>query len=233
MYRHWWYRGRRVVTRWLIRRAGAPLGGLVLDFGCGTGHMGPVLAQFGEVTGVDSDPAAFDVGRYKDYSRVVVASDLDDPAFPDGPFALIALLDVLEHVENDQALLAGLARHLAPSGQIVASVPLWPELFCEADRLAGHYRRYTPSSFLQLARSSGLEVVASTGYVVALLPIARLQRRRVIAGAAGATEEFRVPWAPVNAVLSAVAMIEGWLGGVIGLRPGLSLVAVLRPSSMS
>jgi len=231
MDRHWWYRGRRVVTKWLARRAHIPRGGRVLDFGCGTGHMGRVLSEFGDVIGVEAATDALAIGSFQDYSEIIVASSLQDPAFPAGEFDLIALLDVLEHVEDDRAMLSELARRLTPAGCVVVSVPLWPDLFGEGDRIAGHFRRYTPASFLECANDSGLEMVVSTGYVVALLPLARLQRRRVIAGAASPTEEFRAPWAPVNAGLSAMAMAEGFIGGAIGLPPGLSLVAILKPSS--
>ena len=231
MEQHWWYRGRRVVTKWLVRRARATRGGRVLDFGCGTGHMGRVLAEFGDVIGVETAPDALALGSYDDYSQVVVASSFDDPAFPSGDFDLIALLDVLEHVEDDCAMLSGLSQRLSPSGFIVVSIPLWPELFGDGDRVAGHFRRYTPASFLECATNAGLEVAISTGYVVALLPFARMQRRRVIEGAASATDEFQVPWAPLNAGLSAIAMTEGFVGGAIGLPPGLSLVAILKPSA--
>jgi len=233
MDQHWWYRGRRVVTKGLVRRGGVQRGGLVLDFGCGTGHMGPVLAEFGEVIGVEAATDALEVGSYDAYSRVVVASDLTDPVVPVGPFELIALLDVLEHVEDDLAMLSELRRRLTPAGRIIVSVPLWPDLFGEGDRFAGHFRRYTPESFLALAANSGLSAIVSTGYVVALLPAARLQRRLVKVGAASATQELRVPWAPVNAALSALAMTEGFVGGRFGLPPGLSLVAILKRASTS
>jgi len=190
--------------------------------------MGPVLKAFGAVTGVDASAEALEAGNYDDYSRVVLASGLQDPAFPSGTFDLIALLDVLEHVDDDRDLLVGLAERLTENGKIAVSVPLWPELFGESDRAAGHYRRYTPISFLECVRDAGLEVVASTGYVVALLPFARLQRRRVLAGTVSATEEFLVPWGPFNVALSAWAVLEGFVGGRVGLPPGLSLVAILR-----
>jgi SAM-dependent methyltransferase len=230
MRRHWWYRGRRVVVARLARRAGVTTGD-VLDCGCGTGHMGRVLKAFGTVTGVDASADALKAGNHDDYVRLVLASGLEDPAFPAGTFDLIALLDVLEHVEHDTALLSGLAERLNVNGAIAVSVPLWPELFGETDRVAGHYRRYTPTSFLECVRDAGLEVVASTGYVVALLPLARLARHGVLAGKADATEDLRVPWGPLNATLSAWAMLEGLVGGDVGLPPGLSMVAILRPAN--
>jgi SAM-dependent methyltransferase len=74
MARHWWYRGRAVAVTALLGRAGAPRGGRVLDYGCGTGHMGKSLSRFGELFGVDGEQAALDAGRaiggYRHYAWV-------------------------------------------------------------------------------------------------------------------------------------------------------------------
>src|SRR5262245_14845383 len=54
---HWWFRGRRRILRQLLRRVALPVGGRVLDVGCGTGANGPVLAdRAGLVVGLDASP---------------------------------------------------------------------------------------------------------------------------------------------------------------------------------
>jgi SAM-dependent methyltransferase len=230
MERHWWYRGRRVLVRSFLRRGGTGRTGRVLDLGCGTGHMGMTLSEFGTVVGVESSPEALAVGRYAGYSQVIQAGSVTDPGFPEGHFHLISLLDVLEHVEDDRVLLGSLAERLATGGRLLVSVPLWPDLFGEEDRLAGHYRRYTPESLAEIAQSAGLEILLSTGYVVALFPVARRQRELVRAGKASPTAELQVPVAPLNAAVSAVAMAEGFVSGTFGLQPGLSLFALMGRS---
>ena len=229
MRRHWWYRGRRIAVRSLLRRAGVGKGGRVLDFGCGTGHMGGVLAKFGSVVGVDGSADALAVGDFTSYASVGQASSLTDPGFPEAPFDLIACLDVLEHVEDDVVLLAELKALLSPHGALVVSVPMDPELFCLMDELAGHVRRYMRKSFETACAGAGLEMVAFTGYVVALQPLARWHRRRIMAGKATPEDEMEVPSAPVNAMFSLIAAAEGSLARWISLPGGLSLVAVLKP----
>jgi SAM-dependent methyltransferase len=241
MARHWWYRGRAATVAALLRRAGAGRGGRVLDYGCGTGHMGRALARFGEVYGVDGEQAALDAGtaiggygRYAWVGRATlgctgadVANGAGDDAVPSGPFTVIACLDVLEHVPDDAGLLCALTGRLARGGFLVVSVPVRPDLFCEIDRIAGHVRRYSPARLARLFADAGLRPVAGTGYVVALLPAAVLHRRRILAGRGAARAELVIPAAPLNAALSAVAVAEGRLARFVSLPPGLSQITVL------
>jgi SAM-dependent methyltransferase len=91
-------------------------------------------------------------------------------------FGWLLLLDVLEHVEHDAALLAGLAReNLEPGGRALVSVPAWPALFNQHDRNLGHLRRYSPRRCLELLRQSGLRVLLSGGLFTSLLPLRAAQ----------------------------------------------------------
>jgi len=226
---HWWYRGRRIAVRSLLRRAGVVHRGRVLDYGCGTGNMGSTLAEYGTVTGVDGSADALAVGDFRFYASVSRAPSPTDADFPTGPFELIACLDVLEHVEDDAGLLAQLKALLSPGGTLVVSVPMDPELYCLVDERAGHVRRYTRDRFEQACATAELEMAVASGYIVILEPLARWHRRRIMAGKATPDEEMDVPSAPVNAVLSLVAAGEGLVMRWRSLPDGLSLVAVLTP----
>jgi len=228
MRRHWWYRGRRAAVASLLRRAKVPRGGSVLDFGCGTGHMGTLLAGYGPVTGVDASRDALELGDFRAYESVHLAWGPEDAEFPRGAYHLVSVLDVLEHVPDDRALLRALADQMTDDGRIVVSVPMDPSLFCAVDELAGHHRRYTREAVLELTEAVGLECEAATGYVVALLPLARRQRRRVMAGNAQPQDELRVPGRLVNGALSLVAVTEGGLARWRALPEGLSWMMVLR-----
>jgi len=190
--------------------------------------MGTLLARYGPVTGVEASSDALELGDFAAYESVHLASGPEGPGFPHGSYHLISLLDVLEHVPDDRALLSALVEEMPRDGRIVASVPLDPSLFCTVDELAGHQRRYTRAAFVQLAAAAGLESEAATGYVVALLPLARRQRRRVMAGRAQPLDELRVPRPAVNAALSLIAVAEGRLARWYELPAGLSWIAVLK-----
>jgi hypothetical protein len=190
--------------------------------------MGALLARYGPVTGVDASRDALELGDVRACEGVHLSSGLEDPGFPHGSYHLISLLDVLEHVPDDGALRSALVDEMPRDGRLVAAVPMDPSLFCAVDEPTGHQRRDTRTAVVQLAEAAGLECEATTGYVVVLLPLARWQRRRVMAGRARPQDEMRVPGLALNAVLSLVAVAEGRVVRWYELPAGLSWIAVLK-----
>jgi 2-polyprenyl-3-methyl-5-hydroxy-6-metoxy-1,4-benzoquinol methylase len=101
----------------------------VLDAGCGTGRVGVELARRGvRVVGVDLDADMLEVARSKapgiDWRHADLATvDLTDAA----PFdVVVAAGNVMIFVEHgtEAAVVANLARHLAPGGALVAGFQL-------------------------------------------------------------------------------------------------------------
>lgn len=100
----------------------------VLDIGCGTGFLLERLAERGFAgVGIDLSPESVEHARRRlaeigaaDRLTAVVGSAYEPPA---GPFDLIALTDVLEHLEDPRACLAALRARLAPDGLLVISTP--------------------------------------------------------------------------------------------------------------
>jgi 2-polyprenyl-3-methyl-5-hydroxy-6-metoxy-1,4-benzoquinol methylase len=152
-------------------------------------------------------------------------------------FQLVLLLDVLEHVADDEAFLAGtVLQRLSPGGTLIASVPAHPCLYSEHDRMLLHERRYRPAEFLQLV-SRHLEVVAGgTLFTSLLLPRAiqvLLERAgwKLAARGIGAWGHGRGVTAALTSALAADARIGTALARR-GIRlPGLSTWVVARRSA--
>ncbi|MCB9170918.1 MAG: glycosyltransferase [Flavobacteriales bacterium] len=121
-------RHRRIMG-WLAK-AGSHARSRVLEIGCGVGTQTELMAQVvteGRILAIDISPKSVEIARKRLAGRSQVefiAGDILELALQ-GPFDLIVLPDVLEHIPKaDHAALFGkLARLLAPEGTIVVHIP--------------------------------------------------------------------------------------------------------------
>ena len=65
-------------------------------------------------------------------------------------FDLILVADVIEHVEDDMAILQYLSELLNKNGQILITVPAFDFLFSNKDKVLRHYRRYTKKNIKKI-----------------------------------------------------------------------------------
>jgi 2-polyprenyl-3-methyl-5-hydroxy-6-metoxy-1,4-benzoquinol methylase len=116
--------------RALLRRY-PPAGKRVLDFGCMDGVFTLELQELGgEATGYDVSPAAI---RQAEQFRGGAARPVFTMARPAaGGFDLVYCQEVLEHVEDDSALIGELVSYLAPGGSVVGTTPVG-EYFWDPD----------------------------------------------------------------------------------------------------
>jgi SAM-dependent methyltransferase len=84
--------------------------------------------------------------------------------FADRCFDLLCALDIIEHVEDDRAMFAELARVAAPGATLLMSAPLHPGHWSAFDEFVGHRRRYEPQSLLALIEEQGCSVEQSAVY---------------------------------------------------------------------
>src|SRR3954469_19456885 len=106
----------------------------ILDAGCGTGTMLGYLARFGEAQGIDTDEEAVRFCHMRGITSVSRVDSLPLP-FPDNTFDLITALDVIEHIEDDRAMLRELYRITAPGGIFLFSVPAYRFLWGPQDEI--------------------------------------------------------------------------------------------------
>jgi SAM-dependent methyltransferase len=76
----------------------------------------------------------------------------------------VVLMNVLEHIRDDRAVLAELRQYLAPGGRIVVLVPACQWAFGPTDTRLGHYRRYTKKYTCQLLADLQLELASLRYY---------------------------------------------------------------------
>ncbi len=227
---HWWYRARREVLRELIRRRiRLPEDARILEVGCGTGHNLPMLGGFGRLDAIEVDGAARAIASRR-LGHAVMDSPLPGLAgVPTGAYDLIAMLDVLEHVEEDQAALTSLARRLRPNGRLLITVPAHPWMWSAHDEVNHHKRRYTRRTLSKVVADAGLKLEMLSWFNSLLFPLAAAAR---VAGRITGKEDSddKLPPAPVNRLFEMLFGLERYAIGRVPLPPGVSLAAIVSAS---
>jgi hypothetical protein len=87
----------------------------------------------------------------------------------------ILLMDVLEHCEDDAALLQKAKEVATANTTFYISVPAYQQLFSKHDVKLKHYRRYSENQLRKLCKQTGLVVVESGYFFSSLLLIRCIQ----------------------------------------------------------
>jgi len=226
---HWWFVGhRRIIASLLEHRLGSDRSSdrQILDVGCGTGTNLEELGRFGIVKGVDVEPEAVRLCRRAGWDvEHVPAGRLP---FEDDSFDLVTMLDVIEHVDDDQKLLREATRLLAPGGLVLVMVPASPWMWGAQDEIAHHYRRYTRRRLLESLEHADLEPSGSSYFNTLLFPpIAAIRLlRRLSPGREEVRSDFELnqPGA-MNRLLARVFSFEARLLPRVEMPFGVSVVA--------
>jgi SAM-dependent methyltransferase len=230
---HWWFVGKRLLVAALLEGELAPAERRVLDVGCGTGGVLAHLAGRSATFGVDRSPRALEHCRARGIERVACAEAGGLPFAP-ASFDVVLLLDVLEHVPDEAALLGAVRRLLRPKGVVLVSVPAFQFLWSTHDDVLMHLRRYTAGGLRRALERGGFSVRRLTytnvaAFAPALVVRGMLQRLGV-PRARGTDFRTHARW--VNRALLATYELEAALLRRRGRLPvGLSVAAVAAPIS--
>ncbi|AJP73076.1 class I SAM-dependent methyltransferase [Sphingomonas hengshuiensis] len=226
---HWWYRARReILSDYLERWGGLPQGARILEIGCGTGHNLPMLAQFGEVDAIEIDETARTFASER-LGKPVGSSPLPElTGVEPGSYDLVAVLDVVEHVEDDVAALKAMATALKPGGKILITVPAHQWMWSAHDVVNHHKRRYSKATLVAALDKAGL-AHRKLGWFNSLLFPAAVAAR--IAGKLTGKDDSddSPPPRALNAVFEKIFGLERHLVGRVPLPPGLSLIVLASP----
>jgi SAM-dependent methyltransferase len=244
--RHWWFVGRRKILRELVHRISPPPASdlietkkrsIVVDIGCGTGANLAALAGEYQCVGIDTSAEAIALARRRFPGVTFVCGSAPQDVAPWLKQASVVMLtDVLEHVENDRALLASIVKACPPGTQILITVPADMRLWSPHDVAFGHYRRYDADNLAAVWAGLPVSPRLVSHFNTRLYPVVRAVRamsqwRGRTAGEANT--DFKLPLKPINAALE--KCFEGEAPRLLravdthkrAYRRGVSLVAVL------
>jgi SAM-dependent methyltransferase len=174
-----WFRSRNALIVWALRRY-FPDARSMLEIGCGTGYvLRGVRSAFPDMRLVGGElfPAGLAVAAQRVPDAELLELDARELPFK-AEFDVVGAFDVLEHIDEDERVLAGMYEALRPGGGLIVTVPQHPRLWSAVDEYSRHVRRYRRSELLAKLRESGFGVIRWTSFVSFLLPVLALSRLR-------------------------------------------------------
>jgi SAM-dependent methyltransferase len=230
---HFWRNAKRQLVLELIAERFPGRRDLhLVDIGGAASLIASDMQAFGRVETVEPDAAMVAV------ARSAQGIEVHQGNLPDGlptmaPAHVVTLLDVIEHIEDDETALRAVKPLLTPDGVVIITVPALKWLWNDHDVALHHKRRYTRESLAQLFEICGYRIERLSYWTSLLLPL--------LAGSRAASKlkpkqsgppvyDIKVPALPINALLDGVMTAERKLLKHRDMPLGSSLFAVIRPA---
>lgn len=149
-----------------------------LEIGCGTGFViSGISKRFPDLRLIGSE--YLEEGLVYARQRVPTAEfmQMDARCIPyESDLDAVGAFDLLEHIEEDEAVLQQIYKALKLGGVVTITVPQHHWLWSAVDEYACHVRRYGTNELHQKVCRAGFEIIRSTSFVSSLLPVMYLSR---------------------------------------------------------
>jgi len=135
---------------------------VILEVGCSSGFMIRLIRQhLPHAIIMGSDVVSEPLKRLAASMPGIplVEFDLVRCPLPDGIFDALVLLNVLEHIDDDQAAVEQVHRVLKYGGVALIEVPAGPHLYDVYDKMLLHRRRYRLSELTVLLENAGFKIM--------------------------------------------------------------------------
>lgn len=216
-------------TQWILSQFVSWIRGDVAEVGAGMGHVTRFLPRFqmDRLVVLEPDRGLSEILRYtigNDEQVCLSSQTLLEYARsnPNEFFDALLYINVLEHIEEDEAELRLMAERLRPGGAALIFVPAFRCLFSHYDRRVGHCRRYTAPELRRKIKCAGLQLhelryMDLAGFFIWFIAC-RLLRMQPSTGRVGLYDRFLVPVSraiearyrpPLGKNLLAIAVKEG------------------------
>lgn len=228
-----WFRSRnRIIVRTFRKYLQQPDRPRVLEIGCGTGFVLSALHAQNRFDLVGAEQHAAGLVWARRRLPEVEFEHLDARHLPyQAAFDAVGAFDVIEHIPEDEEVMASAHRALRPNGLFILTVPQHAWLWSAVDEQAHHQRRYTRAELRTKLERNGFKVRFFSSFVFVLLPLMYLARlRRKPAGKAATTsagrDELALPKVLDRMMEAAMRIDEALIAAGVSLPVGGSLLAV-------
>jgi len=228
---HWWFQARKkILTKLTEKYYKYQPEAKVLDIGCGTGAILEQLKGLGKVWGIEKDKLAVDYCRQK-MPKANITQGIFPEEVPAEKFDLVTILDVLEHIADDEKALQKASEILKPAGVLIVTVPAYKFIWSSHDQVNQHYRRYTLTELKQKLKKTGLRIKKISYFnTILFLPIVIGKVAKRIFGSSKPTSHLKDGLPPVflNQILEMIFSLEKDLLPFFNLPFGISIIAIAK-----
>lgn len=203
---HWYYVSKGRALRQLL---GSHVVDEVLDVGAGSGVFSRQLLDAGICRGAVCLDTAYETERVESHNgRTIQFRRSVETATQ----RLVLMIDVLEHVDDDVALLRRYSATMPKDGRVLISVPAFSFLWSGHDVFLDHRRRYSLPQLERVVREAGLQPLRTRYFFALIFPavcVARLiDRGRVLSGSIQPKSSLRKHSDLVNRALTRIHDVE-------------------------
>jgi SAM-dependent methyltransferase len=225
---HWWFKARRELLSEVLNSLMIPSNSDILEIGCGTGGNLSMLSDFGNVCGMEMHEEA------AQYAQKVTGQDVRSGSLPgsvpfEKKFDLVCLLDVLEHIEDDELAVSSLKKLLKPGGRVVITVPAYQWMFGKHDILLHHFRRYSRGKLAALFSSNDIEIEKLSYFNTLLFPLAAMASFMDSVFSVEKCTGYSTPPTWINSAFYNIFRLEKLMIDALNLPFGCSLLLVSKP----
>ena len=199
---HWWYRARRdILADYLAREGNLPKQMRASSRSAAApGTICRCSARSARSTRSRSTPPRAPSPASGSASRSAPRRCPSCPGSSAAAYDLIAVLDVVEHIEDDVAALKAMAGCLKPGGKILITVPAHQWMWSAHDVVNHHHRRYSKATLAAAIDAAGLERTRLALFQLAAVPARRRRAARRAADRQGRQRRFAAAQAAQRAV---------------------------------
>lgn len=153
-------------NEWIFSNFKPYIGSKIIELGAGIGNFIDFLHDRDLVVAVDYDKQSIK-HLHDTYSHRQNIEILDMDITSSDILKLkkycpdtVILLNVLEHIEDDDLALSNIFEILDRKGKVLIQVPAMEVLYGSFDIIAGHYRRYNKKSLKEKLRRAGFDITS-------------------------------------------------------------------------
>jgi SAM-dependent methyltransferase len=201
---HWYFQSKAWAIEALIKGLSVSS---ILDVGSGSGFFSRYLLQCSSI----QEAYCVDIGYAKDWDEIEGNKTIHfQREIHVNNAQLVLMMDVLEHVDDDLALLNQYVDISRKGTYFLITVPAFSFLWSTHDEFLDHRRRYTLNQLQDLAIKSGLMIESKSyffGLVFPLAAVIRLTQKYLLRGRVPVSQ-LDTHSSIINRFLKAVCWIE-------------------------